>query len=65
QAAHIGENPVLIRVDRKAGHGGGKPTGMIIEEIVDRLSFAWQALGMTKETGVPHGGMKPEANPVH
>jgi prolyl oligopeptidase len=65
QAAHIGENPVLIRVDRKAGHGGGKPTGMIIEEIVDRLSFAWQALGMTKETGTPHGVMKPEANSVH
>ncbi len=65
QAAHIGENPVLIRVDRKAGHGGGKPTGMIIEEIVDRLSFAWQALGMTKETGVPHGVMKLETNPVH
>ncbi len=39
QAAHAGEKPVVIRIETKAGHGAGKPTTKIIEEIADRWAF--------------------------
>ncbi|MFT7512640.1 MAG: prolyl oligopeptidase [Candidatus Omnitrophota bacterium] len=52
QAANASEHPILIRVDRKAGHGSGKPTGKMIAEIADRLAFAWKALGMIEEPDV-------------
>ena len=39
QAAHCGDNPVLIRVETKAGHGAGKPTQKIIEELSDNFAF--------------------------
>ncbi|MEQ8540188.1 MAG: prolyl oligopeptidase family serine peptidase [Coleofasciculus sp. D1-CHI-01] len=39
QAAHSGDNPVLIRIETKAGHGAGKPTAKIIEEIADKWAF--------------------------
>ena len=39
QAAHTGDNPVIIRVETDAGHGAGKPTSKIIEEIADMWSF--------------------------
>ncbi|GAB4381776.1 MAG: prolyl oligopeptidase family serine peptidase [Elainellaceae cyanobacterium] len=44
QAAHQGETPVLIRIETKAGHGAGKPTAKIIEEIRDRWSFLVRVL---------------------
>lgn len=46
QAAHAGEAPVLIRIETKAGHGAGKPTAKIIEEISDRLAFLVKVLDM-------------------
>jgi prolyl oligopeptidase len=46
QAAHKGENPVLIRIQTKAGHGGGKPTKMKIEEAADELAFLVKVFGM-------------------
>lgn len=39
QAAHGGNNPVLIRIETKAGHGAGKPTSKRIEEVTDQLGF--------------------------
>ena len=45
QEAHAGVAPVLIRVDVKAGHGAGKPTTKVIEELADRWSFLLTALG--------------------
>ena len=39
QAAHRGDNPVLIRIETKAGHGAGKPTSKIIEEAADKWAF--------------------------
>jgi len=39
QAAHAGNNPVLIRIETKAGHGAGKPTSKRIEEVTDQLGF--------------------------
>jgi prolyl oligopeptidase len=46
QNAHVGDNPVLIRIETKAGHGGGKPTAKIIEEIADQFGFLVKVLGM-------------------
>jgi prolyl oligopeptidase len=39
QAAHKGDNPVLIRIETKAGHGAGKPTAKLIEEAADKWGF--------------------------
>lgn len=47
QAGHAGETPVLIRIESKAGHGAGKPTAKVIEEVADKWAFALAALGAT------------------
>ncbi|MEG3893669.1 prolyl oligopeptidase family serine peptidase [Microcoleus sp. Z1_A1] len=39
QETHAGENPVLIRIETKAGHGAGKPTAKVIEELADEWAF--------------------------
>ncbi|MEZ4962058.1 MAG: prolyl oligopeptidase family serine peptidase [Saprospiraceae bacterium] len=39
QADHKGENPVLIRIETNAGHGAGKPTSKVIDEVADTYSF--------------------------
>jgi prolyl oligopeptidase len=46
QEYHAGKNPVLVRIDVKAGHGAGKPTAKLIEEKTDEISFLMQELGM-------------------
>ena len=46
QAAHDGEAPVLIRIETKAGHGAGKPTAKIIEEVADKWAFLVETLGI-------------------
>ncbi|PNF29234.1 Prolyl endopeptidase [Cryptotermes secundus] len=38
-------NPLLVRVETKAGHGGGKPTSKLIEENTDIMSFLVETLG--------------------
>lgn len=40
------DNPVLIRIETRAGHGPGKPTELRIEEAADVYSFIYQSLGM-------------------
>ncbi len=49
QEAHRGDNPVLIRIETKAGHGAGKPTSKQIEEAADLWSFVMYNLGMTMQ----------------
>ncbi|MFL6196165.1 MAG: prolyl oligopeptidase family serine peptidase [Thermoanaerobaculia bacterium] len=44
QRANGGPNPTLIRIETRAGHGGGKPVSKKIEETVDELSFLYNAL---------------------
>lgn len=46
QEAQSGSNPVLIRIETKAGHGAGKPTAKIIEEYADQWSFLAKHLEM-------------------
>ena len=46
QAAAIGDRPHLLRVDRDAGHGAGKPLDQLIASGADVLAFlaAWTGL---------------------
>jgi prolyl oligopeptidase len=46
QAAQSGDNPVLIRIETRAGHGAGKPTSKQIEEAADKWAFLVKELGM-------------------
>ena len=46
QAAQSGTAPVLIRIETQAGHGAGKPTRKIIEEVADLWGFLVHTLKM-------------------
>ncbi len=46
QHSHKGENPVLIRIETKAGHGAGKPTSKRIEQWADLWGFLVANLDM-------------------
>ncbi len=46
QAAQQGDNPILIRIQTKAGHGIGKPTAVLIQERADILAFLTKALAI-------------------
>ncbi|NOU47876.1 MAG: S9 family peptidase [Bacteroidales bacterium] len=46
QSKHQGNNPVIVRIETKAGHGAGKPTAKVIEENTDMYSFIMFNLGM-------------------
>ena len=58
QWAHAGEDPVLIRIETRAGHGGGKPTAKIIEEVADEWAFLVKNLGLEVEPETPAMGPK-------
>ncbi len=45
QEKQAGDEPVLIRIETKAGHGAGKPTSMIIEEYADIFGFTLYNMG--------------------
>lgn len=38
--------PIILRIDRKAGHGAGKPVEKVIDEEADKLAFLMFNLGM-------------------
>lgn len=40
------KNPVLIRIETRAGHGAGKPIDLLIEEIADKFAFAFKNFGI-------------------
>ena len=46
QAADLGEQPHLIRIETRAGHGSGKPTDKIIAEYGDVLAFLAHHTGL-------------------
>ncbi len=46
QAADSGRNPILLRVETKAGHGSGKPRYKIIDEVADEMAFLFKIFGM-------------------
>ena len=45
QAADAGENPLLIRIEKSAGHGAGKPVSKIIEGQADIYTFLLKFVG--------------------
>ncbi|TCT04604.1 prolyl oligopeptidase family serine peptidase [Aquabacter spiritensis] len=46
QAADLGDRPRLLRIEPRAGHGGGKPIKRAIEEIADMWAFAAHWTGL-------------------
>ena len=46
QAADTGDQPKLIRIDSKAGHGAGKPIAKVIDEYTDIYSFIFNNMGL-------------------
>lgn len=46
QECQSGTAPTLIRIDTKAGHGGGKPLAKILEEQADIYSFILYNMGL-------------------
>jgi prolyl oligopeptidase len=48
QAKQAGSNPVLIRIETKAGHGAGTPVSKTIEQYADIFSFTLWNMGIKK-----------------
>ena len=46
QEKQKGDNPVLIRIDTRAGHGAGKSTQQVIDEQTDTWSFLFHNIGL-------------------
>ena len=44
QEQQAGAAPILVRVDVRAGHGAGKPTTKLIDEIADKWAFLMKVL---------------------
>lgn len=49
QASNTGDQPKLISIDSKAGHGGGKPVAKQIEEYTNVFAFIMYHLGMEQK----------------
>lgn len=51
QEVHAGDDPVLIRIETKAGHGAGKSLTKKLEEEADLYSFMFFEMGETPNFG--------------
>lgn len=40
------DNPVVVRIETDAGHGAGKPTSKVIEEVADKWAFMFYNMGV-------------------
>jgi len=64
QAAQVCPNPILIRIETRAGHGAGKPVWMQIDDFADQWAFVAKWLGMTAPATVPTGALSlPSGSP--
>jgi len=52
QAAQLCPNPILIRIETRAGHGAGKPTWMQIQDFADQWAFLAKWLQMAPPPAV-------------
>jgi prolyl oligopeptidase len=48
QDKHVGENPVLIRIEKDAGHGSGTPLSKTIDQYSDIFGFTLYNMGIRK-----------------
>jgi prolyl oligopeptidase len=46
QAASSSDQPIMLRLETKAGHGAGKPRAKVLDELTDTWTFLFWALGM-------------------
>ena len=46
EAVGPGAGPILIRIERRAGHGAGKPVWKVVDEEADIYAFALAALDL-------------------
>lgn len=46
QACQSGGRPALIRIEKNAGHGAGKPTSKILDEQADKWAFMFHEMGL-------------------
>ena len=46
QAAQGCANPIIVRIETRAGHGAGKPTWMRIEDVANHWAFLIRVLGL-------------------
>ncbi|HEY0682588.1 MAG TPA: prolyl oligopeptidase family serine peptidase [Steroidobacter sp.] len=53
QAAQSCPNPVMLRVETRAGHGAGKPVWMQIEDYADQWAFLVKSLRMEQVDPLP------------
>jgi prolyl oligopeptidase len=53
QAVQLCSNPILIRIETRAGHGAGKPVWMQIDDFADQWAFLAQHLGMEMPGAAP------------
>lgn len=62
QAASGSDRPILLRTDRKSGHGQGSSLATRIEEQTDLLSFLFGQLGMRWSANAQAGGSGESVN---
>ena len=48
QAATSAGQPILLRLETKAGHGAGKPRAKVLEELTDTWSFIFCEAGVER-----------------
>ncbi len=49
QSATTSEQPILIRLETRAGHGAGKPRSKVLDELTDTWTFLFWALQISPE----------------
>jgi prolyl oligopeptidase len=55
QHAQAGDAPILLRVQSKAGHGAGRPTEKVIDDVADRYAFLVKTLNFTPKLATTGG----------
>jgi prolyl oligopeptidase len=49
QSATTSDQPILLRLETKAGHGAGKPRSKVLDELTDTWTFLFWALQISPE----------------